>query len=171
MIQIRSAREEDCAQILQLVKELAAFEQLSDQVRATEEDFRRDGFGPAPRFECLLAEEYEDAETPPTAVGFALFFHNYSTFEGRAGLYLEDIYVRETVRGQGAGKQLLVRLAAIARERGCPRLDLSVLHWNPARSFYEKLGFHPQSAWMSYRLETDHLQELSDAAGGMTRER
>lgn len=164
MIQIRPAREEDCAQILQLVKELATFEELSDQVRATEEDLRRDGFGPSPRFECLLAETQEDGKPSPTAVGFALFFHNYSTFAGRAGLYLEDIYIREAARGQGVGRQLLARLAAIACERDCPRLDLSVLHWNPARSFYEKLGFRHQSDWLPYRLEADSLQELSNTA-------
>lgn len=164
MIQIRPARENDCAQILQLVKELAAFEELSDQVRATEEDLRRDGFGPSPRFECLLAETYEGSGTSPAVVGFALFFLTYSTFAGRPGLYLEDIYVRETARGLGAGRQLLASLAAIARERDCPRLDLSVLHWNPARGFYEKLGIRPQSEWLSYRLEGNHLQELADTA-------
>ncbi|MFC4351117.1 GNAT family N-acetyltransferase [Fodinicurvata halophila] len=164
MIQIRPAREEDCAQILQLVKELAAFEELSDQVQATEEDLRRDGFGPSPRFECLLAETHEGSGTSPTVVGFALFFLTYSTFAGRPGLYLEDIYIRETARGLGAGRQLLAWLAAIARARNCPRLDLSVLHWNPARGFYEKLGIRHQSEWLPYRLEGEYLQELADTA-------
>lgn len=164
MIQIRPAREEDCAEILQLVKELAAFEELSDQVRVTEEDLRRDGFGSSPRFECLLAETYEGSGASPIVVGLALFFLTYSTFAGRPGLYLEDIYVRETARGFGVGRQLLTRLAAIACERDCPRLDLSVLHWNPARSFYEKLGFRHQSDWLPYRLEGDYLQALADTA-------
>lgn len=161
MIRIRPACKEDCAQILQLIKELAAFEELSDQVHASEEDLLRDGFGPSPRFECLLAEDHEVAESPPTALGFALFFHSYSTFAGRPGLYLEDIYIRESARGLGVGRQLLTRLAIIARQRGCPRLDLSVLHWNPARSFYEKLGFRHQSEWLPYRLEGNSLQELA----------
>ena len=125
--QIRTARREDAATILRLIRELAEFENLLEQVRASEEDILRDGFGPAPRFECLLAEL--DGE----AVGFALFFYNYSTFEGRAGLYLEDIYISPTARDSGLGRAMMTRLAGIAVERGCARFDLWVLHWNPAR--------------------------------------
>ncbi|WP_035723084.1 GNAT family N-acetyltransferase [Fodinicurvata fenggangensis] len=171
MIRIRAAHQEDCAQILQLIKELADFEELSDQVLASEEDLKRDGFGESPRFECLIAEDHENTAAPPTALAFALFFHTYSTFAGRPGLYLEDIYVRERARGLGVGRQLLSRLAVIAQERGCPRLDLSVLHWNPARSFYEKLGFRHQSDWLPYRLEGDRLQELAATPENTTEER
>ncbi len=152
---IRTARREDAATILALIRELAEFENLLDQVRASEEDVLRDGFGPSPRFECLLAE------LDGQAVGFALFFHNYSTFEGRAGLYLEDIYISPAARSSGLGRAMMIRLAGIAAERGCARLDLWVLHWNPAREFYRKLGFGHMEDWLPYRLEGEVLTKLA----------
>ena len=158
-IAIRSARPEDAATILRLIRELAAYEKLLDQVRASEADILRDGFGPTPRFECLLAELEGEAQ------GFALFFHNYSTFEGRAGLYLEDIYVAPAARGSGLGRALMARLAAIALERGCARFDLWVLHWNQARDFYHRLGFDHMSAWLPYRLEGAALRALATEDG------
>jgi GNAT superfamily N-acetyltransferase len=157
---IRMAGAEDSATILNLIRELAAFEDLLDQVRATEADIQRDGFGPDRRFECLLAE------VDGRAVGFALFFTSYSTFEGRAGLYLEDIYVAESARGLGIGRALIARLARLADGRGYPRLDLSVLHWNPARAFYERLNFRQSADWLPYRLSGPALRALAEEDGG-----
>lgn len=160
---IRMAQPEDSATILRLVRALAEFENLLDAVRATEADIRRDGFGPDRRFECLLAEV--DGE----AVGFALFSLNYSTFEGRAGLYLEDLYVAESARGLGIGRAIMARLARLAGERGYPRLDLSVLNWNPARAFYERLAFNHSAEWLPYRLEGDALRALAqEDSSGLT---
>jgi GNAT superfamily N-acetyltransferase len=154
------AGPEDSATILGLIRELAVFEDLLDQVRATEADIHRDGFGPDRRFECLLAE------VDGQAVGFALFFPNYSTFEGRAGLYLEDLYVAESARGLGIGRALIARLAALAGGRGHPRLDLSVLHWNPARAFYERLNFRQSTDWLPYRLSGPALRALAEEDRG-----
>jgi len=156
---IREAVEADAETILRLIVELAEFEQLADEVRATKADILRDGFGPRRYFECLLAEV--DGE----AVGFALFFHDYSTFEGRPGIYLEDLYVREEQRGRGLGRRLIGRLAALAVERNCRRLDLSVLHWNPAREVYRRLGFEQMSDWLPYRLTGEKLRLLAESDG------
>ena len=156
---IRMAQREDAGAVLRLIRELAEFEGLLHEVRAREADILRDGFGAQPRFECLLAEV--DGE----AVGFALYFHNYSTFEGRAGLYLEDIYVNERVRGLGLGRALMARLARLAIERGCARFELSVLHWNPAREFYRRLGFEHNVDWLPYRLGGASLEALAAEDG------
>jgi len=121
-IVIRSAGPEDVGTLLQLIRELAEFEKLAHEVRASEADLLREGFGASPRYEALLAEE------DGRALGFALYFHNFSTFEGRSGLHLEDVFVRDEARGRGIGRKLMARLAAIAAERDCARLDLSVLH-------------------------------------------
>jgi GNAT superfamily N-acetyltransferase len=155
-IRIRHATADDAATIVRMVRELAVYEKLADQVRITETDVRRDGFGEHARFECLLAEV--DGE----AVAFALFFHNYSTFEGRPGIYLEDIHVTEAARGLGIGRQLMTRLAALALERDCRRLDLWALQWNPARDFYERLGFRQLDDWLPYRVDGDALQRLAE---------
>jgi GNAT superfamily N-acetyltransferase len=152
---IRQAEPADAAVIVRLVHELAAYENLLDRVQLREEDVLRDGFGRAPRFECLLAEL--DGE----AVGLALFFHNYSTFEGRPGIYLEDFYVAERARGRGTGRRLLARLASIALERRCARVELAVLDWNPARQFYHRVGFAQVEGWLPYRLDGEALQALA----------
>ncbi len=152
---IRAAQREDAATILRLIRELAEFENMLDHVKASEEDILRDGFGPTPRFECLLAE------LDGAAVGLALFFHNYSTFEGRAGLYLEDLYVSPAARGAGLGRAIIARLASIAATRGFVRLELGVLHWNPACKFYEKLGFGHMEDWLPYRLDGAALNKLA----------
>ncbi len=152
---IRMAGREDAATILHLIRELAAYENLLDRVRATEADILRDGFGERPRFECLLAER------GGAAVGFALFFHSYSTFEGRSCLYLEDLYLGERVRGLGLGRALMARLASLAMARGCPRLELAVLDWNPARAFYRRLGFDHNTDWLPYRLGGARLEALA----------
>lgn len=157
---VRATRPGDEGTILGLIRELAEFEALLHEVRATEADIRRDGFGAQPRFECLLAELDDDP------VGFALFFHNYSTFEGRAGLYLEDIYVRPAARGRGVGRALMRALARTAVERGCARFELSVLHWNPARSFYGELGFTQLADWLPYRLTGAALARLAEEGAG-----
>ncbi len=156
-LSIRKAEPGDTGVILGLVRDLAAFEDLLDDVRATEQDFLDTGFSSHPYFECLLAE------WQGKAIGFALFFHNYSTFEGRPGIYLEDIFVKPEARGLGAGKALLARIAKLAIERDCRRLDLSVLHWNPARAFYESLEMTHMNEWCAYRLSGNGLKTLADA--------
>jgi GNAT superfamily N-acetyltransferase len=167
-IRIRTAGPDDMAAVLRLIRELARFEKAEDQVRATEGDLRRDGFGPQPRFEVLLAECVEDLATAPASapepIGFALFFHSYSTWEGRPSLYVEDLYVAEAARGLGAGRKLLAALAALALARDCRRLELSVLHWNPARDFYAALGFGQLSEWRPYRLAGTALSRLAAEA-------
>jgi GNAT superfamily N-acetyltransferase len=157
---IRLARREDAAAILRLVRELADYENLLDRVRATEADILRDGFGDVPRFECLLAEQ------GGAAVGFALFFHSYSTFEGRSCLYVEDLYVNQRVRGLGLGRALMARLANLTVARGCARLELAVLDWNPARAFYRRLGFDHNTDWLPYRLGGTRLEALAAEDGG-----
>jgi GNAT superfamily N-acetyltransferase len=152
---IRPAESSDAATIVRLVRELATFERLADQVRITEADVLRDGFGERRHFECLLVE------VEGTAAGFVLFFHTYSTFEGRPGIYVEDLYLAQPARGLGIGRRLLARLAQIALERDCRRLDLSVLHWNPARGFYDRLGFRQRDDWLPYRLTGDALARLA----------
>lgn len=154
-VTIGLAGPDDAPTIVALIRELAAYEDLSEHVRITEPDVRRDGFGPSRRFECLIARQGGEP------VGFALFYDDYSTFEGRPGLYLEDLYVRETERRRGTGRLLLRRLAAIARERGCVQIHLSVLDWNPARTFYESLGFRHQAAWLPYRVHGPALDRLA----------
>jgi GNAT superfamily N-acetyltransferase len=156
---VRAATPADATAIVQLVRELAAYEnEPASSVRITEADVRRDGFGERPRFEALLAGR--DGRTD----GLALFFHNYSTWEGRPGIYLEDLFVRESARGQGLGLALMRRLGEIARERGCRRLDLWVLGWNPTREFYHRLGFRHMDAWLPYRLDHAGIDRLADGA-------
>jgi GNAT superfamily N-acetyltransferase len=158
-VRIRPATPRDAATIVRLVRELAAYEKLADRVYISEADVLRDGFGERPWFECLLAE------LDGGAVAFALFFHNYSTFEGRPGIYLEDIHVTEAARGLGIGRRLMGRLAMLALERGCRRLELSALHWNPARDFYERLGFRPMEDWLPYRIDGHALRRLAEEGG------
>jgi len=154
---IRRATSADAETLLHLVQELAAYEGEPDAVKATAEDLRRDGFGPTPRFEALIAE------IAGRAAGFALFFQNYSTWEGRAGLYLEDIFVSEWARRAGVGRRLVHELARLAVARGYARVDLNVLDWNPARGFYEALGIEPLKQWLPYRLKGDRLRRLAEA--------
>lgn len=154
-ITIRPAVAADARFILEMIRELAAFERAPDAVKATEADLVRDGWGPAPKFEALIAE------LDGAPAGFALFFHNYSTWEGRAGIYLEDLYVAERARGHGLGRRLMAALAALAVARGCPRLDLSVLDWNPARGFYDTIGMAQMTEWLPYRLTGTALARLA----------
>ena len=153
---IRPATSTDVGVILEFIKGLAAFEHEPDAVKATTDDLLRDGFGAQPKFEVLIAERVGKP------VGLALFFPTYSTWEGRAGIHLEDIFVVEEERGSGVGQQLLTRLAALAVERGCARLELSVLHWNPAREFYHRLGLHHIEEWLPYRISGEALKRLAE---------
>lgn len=155
-IAIRTATEADAGLLLQLIRELAAYEKQPDAVVATEADLARHGFGAQRAFEALLA--FAD-ERP---AGFALFFTNFSTWLGRPGLYLEDIFVSEWARSLGVGRRLMARLAAIAVERDHGRLDFWVLHWNPARGFYERLGFRHMDEWLPYRAEGEALRRLAE---------
>ncbi len=155
-ITIRLAQAADVPTLLRLIRDLAAFEEAEDQVQATEELLLAEGFGPRPAFEALLVE----VEGKPA--GFALFFHNFSTWQGRRGLYVEDLYVAPWARRLGLGERLLRACAVIALERGCPRLDLQVLDWNPARTFYERLGMTHQAAWLSYRASGSVLRDLAE---------
>ena len=156
---IDPAIEADVPVILDLIRDLAEYEKLSDQVTATEADIARSLFGNPPRAEAVIARL--DGE----AIGFALFFHNYSTFLGRPGLYLEDLYVRPAFRGRGFGRRLLVHLARIAVDRGCGRFEWSVLDWNaPAITAYRRAGAVPLDDWTVYRLTGDALRRLASEA-------
>ncbi|MCA9321749.1 MAG: GNAT family N-acetyltransferase [Planctomycetes bacterium] len=154
--QIRFAGPDDAAIILGFVRELAEYERAPDAVEATESDYRRQlAMTPAP-FECLLIED----EGAPA--GMALFFHNYSTWKGKRGLWLEDLYVRPDHRGRGLGGKLMRRLAQIALERDCARMEWWVLDWNePALEVYRHLGAKPQSDWTVYRLTSDALVRVA----------
>ncbi|MBR6811808.1 MAG: GNAT family N-acetyltransferase [Oscillospiraceae bacterium] len=151
----RYAKREDCALILTMVKELAEYENLLSEVVATEEIFEEWLFDKQ-KAEAIFA--LEDGKE----VGLALFFHNFSTFLGRAGIYLEDLYVRPRYRGKGYGKGLLRQLAKIALERGCGRLEWACLDWNtPSIGFYRSLGAVPMDEWTVYRLKGEALTELA----------
>jgi GNAT superfamily N-acetyltransferase len=155
-LEIRVATEADVPEILRFIKELAEFERLSHEVSATEETLRESLFGERRVAEVLIGHR----EGEP--VGFALFFHNFSTFLGKPGIYLEDLFVRPKFRGAGIGRALLVHLAKLARERDCGRLEWSVLDWNElAIGFYETLGAVPMDEWTVYRLTGDALEELA----------
>ena len=158
-IAIRRAEPGDAALIHQLVCELADYERLSHEVVATEAVFRESLFGETPAAECVLA--LLDGEP----VGYALFFHNFSSFTGRRGLYLEDLFVRPPARGHGAGKALLVELARIAGEQKCSRFQWVVLDWNEsAIEFYKSLGAEPLNDWVVWRLTGEALERLAENA-------
>ena len=154
-ITIRKAGSADAGTIVRLIRALAAYEDLVDLVQITEADVLRDGFGERPCFECLLAEA--DGEV----LGCAIHRPSYSTFEGRPGLYVEDLFVAEGARQLGIGRLLMARLAAIALQRGCTRMSLAVLHWNPAREFYRRLGFVQVEDWLPYHVSGDALARLA----------
>ncbi len=155
MLNYRYASEEDCALILRFIKELAAYEKLSEQVVATEE-LLREWIFEKKKAKVLFAC---DGDEP---VGFTLFFHNFSTFLGRAGIYLEDLFVRPEYRNRGCGKGLLRKLAQIAVERGCGRLEWSCLDWNrPSIDFYLSMGAVPMDDWTTFRLTGETLQGMA----------
>ena len=158
-ITVRPARIDDCSKILALVRELAEYEKLLHAVMATEDDFRQHLFGPHPAAEAVVAVEGE------TAVGFALYFTTFSTFVGKPGIYLEDLYVREDRRGQGIGGELFRHVAKLAVGRKCGRLEWSVLKWNdPAIRFYEAQGAKPLDDWTMYRLSGDALLAAAEVS-------
>jgi len=156
MLNIRPATSADIPVILRFIHELATYEREPDAVVATEADLLRDGFGPTPRFWSLIAEF--DGEP----AGFALYFTSYSTWRGHHGIRLEDLYVTPALRGKGIGKALLVRLAQITVEQGCPRLEWDVLDWNaPAIAVYERIGAHIMTEWRIMRLTSEALTSLA----------
>jgi len=153
---LRAATPADVPQILAFINALAAYEREPDAVTATEADLLRDGFGANPFYFCLMA----DHNGQPA--GFALYFFNYSTWKGRPGLYLEDIFVHPEFRGRGIGKALLERVAAIAVEKDCPRLQWEVLDWNtPAIEFYRAMGAEFLDEWRNVRVSGDALLRLA----------
>src|ERR1043166_918315 len=156
---IRAATESDVPLILELIRALATYERAPHEVTATPEILKETLFGKKPSAEVLLLFEND------VAAGFALFFHNFSTWIGRPGLYLEDLFVRPEHRGKGYGRALLIHLAKIARERGCGRMEWAVLDWNePAIQFYRKLGAKPMNEWTVFRLTRDGIAKLAGAA-------
>jgi GNAT superfamily N-acetyltransferase len=155
-LQIRAAQPADISEILAFIRELADYEKEPASAIATHADLLRDGFTDPVRFHCLIAEW----NNQPT--GFALFFYNYSTWRGHAGIYLEDLFVRPAYRGKGIGKALLSSVAAIAVAEGCPRLEWAVLDWNtPAIDFYTSVGATPMSEWTTMRLSGVALAQLA----------
>ena len=156
MIAIRPATPEDLPLIAQFIRDLAAYEKLAHEVRFDEAGLGGRLFGPRPYAEVLIGE------IDGVAQGFALFFHNFSTFEGKPGLYLEDLFVRPEARGSGLGKALLKRLAALAVERDCARLEWWVLDWNtPSIGFYKALGAKPMDEWTVFRVDGHALADLA----------
>ncbi|MDR3414782.1 MAG: GNAT family N-acetyltransferase [Nevskia sp.] len=157
-MEIRAARIEDVPDILRLIRALADYEKLADHVVATEERLRESLFGPRPVAETVLAW------LEGRAVGFAVFFHNYSTFRGRAGIWLEDLFVEPEHRGRGYGKALLLHVARLAVQRGCERMEWAVLDWNtPSIEFYRSLGAQALDDWTIYRLQGEALKRLAPA--------
>jgi GNAT superfamily N-acetyltransferase len=160
MHSIRTATPDDIPLILDLIRSLAAYEREPDAVQTTDADLLRDGFGQQPRFECLIAEVR--TEVGGEAAGFALYFDNYSTWRGRSGIHLEDLFVLPRFRGQGIGKALLARVAARAVERGCVRLQWDVLEWNQtAIDFYRGLGAQFLDEWRIMRVNDEAIHTLA----------
>jgi GNAT superfamily N-acetyltransferase len=158
MLNIRPATPDDIPEILAFIRELADYEREPASAVATHADLLRDGFGPEKRFHCLIAT-WDNKRA-----GFALYFYNYSTWRGHAGIYLEDLFVRPHFRGKGIGKALLSAVAADAVAEGCPRLEWAVLDWNqPAIDFYNSLGATPMSEWTTMRVSGDTLTQLAQS--------
>jgi GNAT superfamily N-acetyltransferase len=158
---VRPAAFTDIARIVSFIRKLAEYEKLEHQLQATEADIRGALFGPIKYAEALIAEE--DGE----AVGFALFFPTFSTFLGKPGIYIEDLFVLREARGRGHGKALLLEIVRLAAERGCGRIEWSVLDWNePAIRFYEKLGAVPLAEWQAMRLSEAAIASLANATRG-----
>ncbi|MCQ6963146.1 GNAT family N-acetyltransferase [Methanolobus chelungpuianus] len=157
LLTIRPATEKDAALIMRFVRALADFENLGGHVVSTEDAIWKCLFGERPYAEAVIADLGEDP------AGFAIFFHNFSSFLGRPGLYIEDLFVYPRFRSKGVGKALMRHCARVAADRGCFRMEWSALDWNPARRFYERLGAEAHTEWMIYRLEGKALLELAGA--------
>jgi GNAT superfamily N-acetyltransferase len=154
--EIREATESDVPLILQFIRDLAEYEKLAHLVVASEKQLHETLFGSSPFAEVLIAEE------EGTPAGFAIFFHNYSTFLAQPGIYLEDLFVKPEYRGRGYGKALLARLAQIARARNCGRVEWAVLDWNePSIAFYKSLGGRAMDDWRTFRLSGEALERLA----------
>ncbi|MDF8333534.1 GNAT family N-acetyltransferase [Novosphingobium cyanobacteriorum] len=159
-VSIRTATREDLPLIAELIRALAEYEKLAHEVRFSEDVLGQKLFGTRPYAEVIIGEVHGVAQ------GFALFFHNFSTFEGKPGIYLEDLFVKPEARGAGLGKALLARLAALAVERDCARLEWSVLDWNePAIGFYKSLGARIMDEWTVMRVDGAALEQLGAEAG------
>ncbi len=158
MLLIRPATSSDIPLIQQFIRDLAEYEREPEAAVATQADLLRDGFGPEPKYRCIIAEWSGEP------AGFAFFFYNYSTWQGKPGLYLEDLFVKPSFRGKGIGKALLLHLAKIAVAENCGRFQWQVLDWNtPAIDFYKSLGAEMMSAWLTMRVEGDNLRKLAEA--------
>jgi GNAT superfamily N-acetyltransferase len=158
-VQIRKATPQDIPIILEFINELAVYEKLEHEVVANKETLTQNLFGPTPFAEVILLDENKKS------AGLAIFFHNFSTFLGRPGIYLEDLFVKPEYRGKGYGKQLLAFLAQLTVERNCGRLEWSVLDWNqPALDFYKSVGATPMQEWTVQRLTGDSLKNLAKVA-------
>ena len=159
MLTIRPATSDDIPTILDFIRALAEYEREPQAAVATAADLLRDGFGPSPKYWCVIAEWNGQP------AGFAFYFYNYSTWQGRPGLYLEDLFVHPEFRGKGIGKALLLHLANIAVAENCGRFQWQVLDWNkPAIDFYESLGAKVMKEWLTMRVEGEALQKLAAAA-------
>jgi len=157
-LKIKKAKSKDVPLILSLIKELAEYEKLTHEVVASEMDLKRNLFGPKKFAEVLLGYYINEP------VGMALFFHNYSTFQGKPGIYLEDLFVKPEFRGKGIGKGLLLKLIRIAGKRKCGRVEWAVLDWNqPAIDFYTKLGAEPLDSWKIFRLTSEKINMINDS--------
>ena len=162
MLTIRPAGPDDAEIILALIRELAEYEREPDAVRATAEDIIRYGFGDKPTFHCLMCL-WDGAPA-----GFALYFYTYSTWEGKPGIFLEDIFIRPEYRRHGIGKAVMIRLAEIAVREGCARFEWNVLDWNtPAVRFYESLGGYHLSEWLPYRMDPEDVKNLAEQGGSL----
>jgi GNAT superfamily N-acetyltransferase len=154
---IRKAEKSDAPLILSFIKEIANYEKLSHEVTATEKDIQENLFGDVKYAEVLIAE-YENEP-----VGYALFFYNFSTFTGKPGIYLEDLFIKPKYRGKGIGKTLLLRLIEIAKDKNCGRVEWCVLDWNePAINFYKNLGAVPMDGWSIFRVTEDKFEKILD---------
>ncbi|XP_034034500.1 diamine acetyltransferase 2b isoform X2 [Thalassophryne amazonica] len=166
---VRVAKKEDCKDIARMIMELSIFEKMSEQVKITHTELERDGFCQNPLFECLVAEVLEEHKSKEgfTVVGYALYFYTYSTWKGRS-VYLEDLYVMPEFRGNGIGKGLLCKVAAVCKVKQCVRLQLSVLNWNtPSRDFYAAKGAQDLTVtegWHFVRFDGQNLENLANEA-------
>ncbi|HTV45895.1 MAG TPA: GNAT family N-acetyltransferase [Stellaceae bacterium] len=160
LVTIRFATAADADAVLRLIRDLAVYERAGAAVVATTADLIRHGFAPDREFEAILAFLGREP------VGLALFHKRFSTWLGRPGMYLEDLYVAEAARGQGVGRRLMARLAAIAVERGWGRIDFQVLDWNPARDFYRRLGMEHLGEWLRYGADAQALRRLAEEDRG-----
>lgn len=167
MLKIRPATSADVPLVLQLIRELADYERMPNAAVATADNLLRDGWGQEPKFRCVIVEwqDKSDSDAAPGwhTAGFALFFYNYSTFQGRPGLYVEDFFVRPAFRRKGIGRALFIHLAQLALSERCGQLQWQVLDWNaPAIEFYKSLGAHFTQEWLTMRLPGKQLEKLGD---------